>query len=178
MQENSQKAVFLDRDGVINVPTGYYVYRPADFILHEGVLAALTALDQAGFLLIVVTNQGGIDKGLYTHEQVAQTHAYMQTLLGGLLHDIWYSPYHDAVTRSLSRKPSGYMLSRAAALHGISLARSWMVGDSPRDIAAGIEVGVRTVLIAPTAGGLGEHAHSVSLQQACLDGIGPFAPHA
>ena len=167
------KCVFLDRDGVINQEKGYYVYEPRDFILHEGVKDALAYLRAQGFLLIVITNQGGIAKGKYTHAQVQATHAHMQNLLGNMLQDAFYSPYHEAVTLSLSRKPSGYMIERAMALYNIDYRQSWMVGNQTRDIQAGQGAGVRTLFI-----GQGAHVADVSspsLQLAMQQLVGPFA---
>ena len=167
------RCVFLDRDGVINQEEGYYVYTLQDFVLCAGVKEALECLRQLGFLLIESTNQGGIAKGRYSHAQVQATHDHMQDLLGGMLDDIFYSPYHDHMTRSLSRKPSGYMIERAMALHGIDASASWMIGDRARDIQAGQAAGVRTLRIGSDP--LTADCFSCSLHHAHIKQIGPFA---
>ena len=73
-----QKAVFFDRDGTINSDEGhYYIYKPEDFVFNPGVIEGMKKLKEAGYLLFVITNQGGIAKGIYTHEDVKKVHARM-----------------------------------------------------------------------------------------------------
>ncbi|HRR93543.1 MAG TPA: HAD-IIIA family hydrolase, partial [Bacteroidales bacterium] len=77
-----KKAIFLDRDGVINTKgEEYYIYKKEDFKLNDGVISALTWFISKGYILIVVTNQGGIAKGLYTREDVEELHEFMADLL-------------------------------------------------------------------------------------------------
>ena len=86
------KCIFLDRDGVLNVDRVDYVYRVEDFIIPEGTIEALQKLKNAGYLLIVITNQSGIAKGIYTREDVMKCHRYLQEQCGNILDDIYFSP--------------------------------------------------------------------------------------
>ncbi|NDK56739.1 D-glycero-alpha-D-manno-heptose-1,7-bisphosphate 7-phosphatase [Pontibacter fetidus] len=142
-----QKCVFLDRDGVLNRERGDYTYKLDEFEVISGVPEALALLKQNGYLLIVVTNQGGIAKGLYTREDVMACHQKLQQSCGNLLDAIYYAPSHPNYSESLSRKPDSLMLERAIAKHNIDVNYSWMVGDSLRDLEAADKVGVKSVLV-------------------------------
>lgn len=144
---NSKACVFLDRDGVLNEERGEYSYRLEDFKIIEGVKEALQTLKDAGYLLIVITNQAGIAKGLYTAGDVMRCHEYLQDETGDLIDDIYFCPHHPVTTESLLRKPDSLMLEKAIAKHGIDPAKSWMVGDSERDIIAADKVGVKGILV-------------------------------
>ncbi len=146
------KCVFLDRDGVINEERGDYTYRVEDFRLLPGVPEALRALKSAGYLLIVVTNQSGISKGLYTRKQMQACHDILQKAAGNIIDHIYYCPYHPSVTSSLCRKPGTLMIERALARYHINPGRSWMVGDADRDIACGLNAGLKTIRICEDPG--------------------------
>lgn len=142
------KCVFLDRDGVLNQDLDGYLFQPELIQFPEGVKEGLLQLKNAGYLLIVITNQGGIAKGLYTGAEVDAIHRRMNEEYGGVLDDLYFAPHHDDyTTRSLSRKPGSLMIERAMAKYKIDPTGSWMIGDSERDIEAGIKAGVRTILI-------------------------------
>ncbi|GAB3332917.1 D-glycero-beta-D-manno-heptose 1,7-bisphosphate 7-phosphatase [Larkinella ripae] len=142
------KCIFLDRDGVLNEDRTDYVYRVEDFIIPKGVVEGLQLLKSAGYLLIVVTNQAGIARGLYSRNDVMQCHQYLQDQCGNLLDDIYFCPHHpDYDTQSLLRKPNSLMLEKAIAKYNIDVSQSWMIGDALRDMQAGRRVGVRTVHI-------------------------------
>lgn len=145
---NLKTCVFLDRDGVLNEERGEYTYRLEDFKIIEGVKEALQLLKDAGYLLIVITNQAGIAKGLYTAEDVMRCHEYLQNETGHLIADIYYCPHHPITTESLMRKPDSLMLEKAIARYGIDPVKSWMVGDSERDLVAAEKVGVKGILVA------------------------------
>ncbi len=149
----SHRAVFLDRDHTIIEDPGY-INDPSKVHLLPGVGTALKMLAGAGYTLVVVTNQSGIARGLLTEETLAKIHDELQRQLtehGVKLDAFYYCPFHPqgVVERytmdSDCRKPKPGMLLRAAAEMGIDLARSWMVGDSPRDIEAGQRAGCRTI---------------------------------
>lgn len=142
-----KKAVFLDRDGVLNVERGEYTYKIEDFILEYKVCEALQKLKKAGFLLIVITNQGGIAKGLYTAQEVWQCHYFFQEKCGNLIDDLYYSPYNPDVTNSLSRKPESLLFERAIARYGIEPSLSYMIGDSDRDMIPAQKLGIKTIKI-------------------------------
>jgi len=142
-----QKCVFLDRDGVLNLERGDYTYKPEDFEVLPGVPETLALLKANGFLLIVVTNQGGIAKQLYKKEEVLACHNKLQASCNNLIDALYYAPSHPAYSESLFRKPDSLMLERAIAKYNIDPAASWMVGDSLRDLEAAEKVGVRSVLV-------------------------------
>ena len=144
--------LFLDRDGVINHDPGDYTKNLSEFTILPTVMKALTVAKKAGFEVVLITNQGGLAKGLYTHEDVATIHAHLTRVCeenGTPILDIFYSPHHPGTGKSLSRKPGSLMVERACAKHQLDPLRSWMVGDKQRDLDAASPVGVRGVLIAP-----------------------------
>ena len=146
--------LFLDRDGVINHDPGDYTKNLSEFTILPTVMEALTVAKKAGFEVVLITNQGGLAKGLYTHEDVATIHAHLTHVCeenGIRILDIFYSPHHPSTGKSLSRKPGSLMVERACAKHQLDPARSWMVGDKQRDLDAAAPVGVRGVLIEPNA---------------------------
>ncbi|MGV3505576.1 MAG: D-glycero-alpha-D-manno-heptose-1,7-bisphosphate 7-phosphatase [Adhaeribacter sp.] len=143
----TNKCVFLDRDGVLNQEMGDYTYRTEDFIVIPGVVQALQDLKSQGYLLVVVTNQAGIAKGLYTRQHVKACHQKLQEACGHLIDALYYAPSHPSVSASLSRKPGSLMLERALARFYIDPAASWMVGDRLRDIAAAQQAGVAGILV-------------------------------
>lgn len=87
------KCIFLDRDGVLNEDRADYVYRIEDFIIPDGVAEALAQLKAAGYMLIIITNQAGIAKGLYTRDDVMACYQYLQDQCGHLIDDIYYCPH-------------------------------------------------------------------------------------
>ena len=145
------KCIFLDRDGVLNVDRVDYVYRMEEFIIPPGVGEALRALKDAGYLLIVITNQSGIAKGIYKREDVYLIHNAIQEGTGVELDDIYFCPYHEKFdSHSLTRKPGSLMIEKAAAKYEVDMDASWMVGDHERDITAGTRAGIRTIRLAPS----------------------------
>ena len=102
--------------------------------------------------MIVITNQAGIAKGLYTADNVYAIHEAMQNVSGNALDDLYFSPYHPAYSgNSLSRKPGSLLIEKAMAKYAIDPAQSWMIGDRDRDMEAGKNVGLKTVHIIPNA---------------------------
>jgi D-glycero-D-manno-heptose 1,7-bisphosphate phosphatase len=142
-----KKCVFLDRDGVINIDDVNYTYKVEQFVLVAGVKEALQLLHDKGYLLVLITNQSGIAKGIYGHDDVATCHAYMHQLTGHLIDDIYYSPYHQSFTESLSRKPGSLLFEKAIAKHGIDVSTSYMVGDRGRDLIPARKIGLKTIHI-------------------------------
>lgn len=146
-----RRALFLDRDGVINVDHGY-VARAQDFEPVEGVFDALRAAAAKGYLLVVVTNQSGIGRGYFSQEDYDRLEGHMRQLFaseGIDLAGIYHCP-HDPAAACQCRKPEPGMLLRAAREHEIDLAQSVMVGDKLTDVAAGQAAGVgRAELVGP-----------------------------
>ena len=151
------RAVFLDRDGTINVEKNY-LYRCDEFSFLPGVPQALKRLQKAGFLLVVVTNQSGVARGYYTLHNVETLHIYMQQLLqefGVDVSGIYVCPHHpDGVKGgpfSLScdcRKGRPGLLLKAAKELEVDLSQSYMIGDKLSDIEAGHRAGCASLLIA------------------------------
>ena len=141
------RAIFLDRDGVLNEELGDYVWTPERFIIPPGVPASLQRLKAAGYHLVVVTNQAGIAKGLYTRADVLACHDLLQRACGYALDALYFSENHPSVSESIFRKPDSGMLEKAIARFHLDPARSWLVGDRARDLEAGAKVGVRGILV-------------------------------
>lgn len=143
-------AVFLDRDGVINVDTGY-VYEVDDFQFIDGIIDAMLKLKQKGYLLVVVTNQSGIARGYFTEDQFMNLTEWMDWSLadrGVDLDGIYFCPHHptEGVAPYLKecqcRKPGPDMILDAAKYLKIDLAVSYMVGDKSSDMKAAVAAGV------------------------------------
>ncbi len=141
------RAVFFDRDGVINVDRNDYTYRLSDFELMPNIIDVMHTLKEKGFLLIVITNQSGISQGLYTDKEVDDLHAHFQTLSGHLIEAFYHAPGHPSVSETLSRKPDSLLFEKAIAKFDIDPARSWMIGDKERDLIPAKKWGIRTVLL-------------------------------
>lgn len=148
-------AIFLDRDGTIIEDLGY-LRDCCQVRLLGGVVEALQLLQEAGFRLVVVTNQSGVARGFFNEIELAAVHTHLRQLLneqGVRLDGIYYCPYHpDGVVKTYRkasdwRKPGCGMLKSAAADLRLDLRASWMIGDSLRDVEAGRAAGCRTVLL-------------------------------
>jgi D-glycero-D-manno-heptose 1,7-bisphosphate phosphatase len=143
-----ERAVFLDRDGVLNYDKVDYVYTIEEFKIFDGVKEALTALKKENFKLIIITNQSGIAKGIYQEKDVWNCYHYLQSQTGNLIDDMFFCPHHPQFDKVCScRKPGYQMILDASLKHNINLAESFMVGDAQRDITAGQGAGLRTVHI-------------------------------
>lgn len=147
----ANKAVFFDRDGTINSDEGhYYIFRKEDFVINPGVIDGMKRLAEAGYLLFVVTNQGGVAKGLYTKDDVDAVHSYMCDLLtaeGIDIKKIYYCPHHDSVAPCRCRKPQPGMLIKAVEEFNLDADECFMVGDSCRDIEAAFAAGITGIKV-------------------------------
>jgi len=148
-QDYMNKCVFLDRDGVINRDRVDYAYDLSHFEMLPGVPQALAQLKKAGYLLVVVTNQSGIAKGIYTREDMETCHRFMHEQTGHVIDAVYYAPYHPVKSESLTRKPDSLMFEKAIARFGIDQANSWMVGDKERDIVPAHKLAIPSILISP-----------------------------
>lgn len=151
----SEKAIFLDRDGTLIEDPGY-INNPNQVKLLDGVPEALTQLKSMGYKLVVVSNQSGIARGLVSEKALRQIHDRLRRLLAqgdATLDKIYYCPFHPegAVAKyrkeSNLRKPRPGMLLTAAEEMDIDLTGSWVIGDSPRDVEAGLKAGCKTILL-------------------------------
>ncbi len=141
------KCVFLDRDGVLNEDDPNYTYEVSKFNILPGVPEALGVLKGHGFLLVVVTNQSGIDRGIYTMDQVKACHDYLQQNCDHAIDKFYFSPYHRSVTNSLLTKPGSLMFEKAIAKFKIETSKSWMVGDRGRDLIPARQLGIKTIQV-------------------------------
>lgn len=151
----SNKAIFLDRDGTLIEDPGY-LNHPEQVKLLEGVAEALIELRNMGYMLIVVTNQSAVARGIVSEKVLGEIHNRLRQLLterGAYLDQIYYCPYHpDGVIpkyrkESEWRKPNPGMLLAASEDMDIDLSQSWKIGDSSSDIEAGFRAGCKTILV-------------------------------
>lgn len=141
------KCIFLDRDGVINEERGTYTYRVEDFNILPGVKEAIRRFKNDGFLLVIITNQAGITRGIYNVEEMQKCHNYMMENTDHLIDDIYYAEYFPDYSHSLLRKPDSLMFEKAIAKYEIDPNQSWMIGNSERDMIPAIKLGIKTVFI-------------------------------
>lgn len=151
----AEPAVFLDRDGTL-VHVRHYPTRPEELVLYDGIGPDLRWLREAGFRLVVITNQSGLARGLFTVEDLQRMHGHLFAQLerfGARPDAVYFCPHHpDGVVSDLShacgcRKPEPGMLLQAAAELDLDLARSWFLGDILDDVEAGNRAGCRTILV-------------------------------
>jgi D-glycero-D-manno-heptose 1,7-bisphosphate phosphatase len=142
---HASKCIFLDRDGVLNEEIGRYVWEVCDFEIRPGIVELLSDFKKKGYLLIVVTNQGGIGRGLYSHEHVKTCHEHFQKECGYLIDAFYYSPYQKSISASLGSKPGTLLFEKAIAKFKIDPAESWMIGDKERDITPAKKLGIKTI---------------------------------
>jgi D-glycero-D-manno-heptose 1,7-bisphosphate phosphatase len=150
-----RRAVFLDRDGTINVEKDY-LYRPEEFAFIPGAPQAIRRLRDAGYLVVVVTNQAGVARGYYGETEVAALHEHLRRQLaaaGTGVDAIYYCPHHPTAGAGPyqvacdCRKGAPGMLLQAASEHHIDLDRSFLVGDKLADIEAAVRAGCRPILV-------------------------------
>ena len=156
------KALFLDRDGVINVHNGY-TYTTGAFIFIEGIFDLCRSYARRGFLIFVITNQAGIAKGLFTEDQFLELTAWMLEKFreeGIAIAHVYYCPHHPDITGECScRKPEPGMILQAAEEFNLDLSQCFLYGDMDHDLEAGRRAGIpETNLIfsppVPPKGGL------------------------
>ena len=143
------KAIFLDRDGVINVERGY-TYRLEDFVILPHLIETLQYLQQKNYLLIIVSNQSGVAKQLYQQADVEVLHKHLVSELkinNITLSEIYYCIHHPDVSRCICRKPDSLFIEKALARFDIDASRSYFIGDKERDVQAAAKAGVNGILI-------------------------------
>jgi D-glycero-D-manno-heptose 1,7-bisphosphate phosphatase len=155
--ENKQKACFLDRDGVVNVEVSY-LHEPEKTVLENGIVEALKAIHQHGFLAVVVTNQAGVARGKYPEEDIFKVHSKLQELLaehGEKIDAFYYCPHHPEHSGECAcRKPNPGMLLQAAKDLNIDVPESLMIGDRMSDVNAGRNAGCKASYLVRTGYGL------------------------
>jgi len=149
------RAVFLDRDGTINVEREF-LHRPEEFQFIPGAAQAIRLLNDAGFRVIVVTNQSGIARGYYDEAAVNRLHRYMDGELirfGASIDAYYFCPHHpeygvdDNRKACGCRKPLAGMLLQAAADFSLDISTSFIIGDKLADVQAGLNAGCRSILV-------------------------------
>jgi D-glycero-D-manno-heptose 1,7-bisphosphate phosphatase len=171
------RAAFVDRDGVINVERGY-VSRIEDFELLPGAIAGLATLQSCGYAIVVVTNQAGIARGLYSEEafHVLTSHLESTVLSAGVrLAGVYYCPHHPTEgvgkyhVKCQCRKPAPGMLLAAAEDLGLCLSKSVIVGDKRSDLVAGRAAHLKYCVLVRS--GHPVSAEDEKLADACVDGL-------
>jgi len=142
--------VGLDRDGVINVDIGDYVYKTDDWKFEEGSLDAIVKLRRLGHKIVIITNQGGIEKGIYTQEDVEKVHMHMFEELGKAgcpsIDGLYYSA--SSAKNDMYAKPNTGMFKRCEReVPHVKFAKGFYVGDRVRDLKAAMKMGARPILV-------------------------------
>lgn len=161
--EMGKKVIFLDRDGTVNEEVNY-LHRPEDLRLLPGVPQAVRRFNEAGYQVVVVTNQAGVARGYYTEKEVEALHEYLNRILGAEgahVDAFYYCPHHPEYgigpykTECLCRKPGIGMFEQAerAFKEGINKEDSYMIGDKLLDTEAGHGYGVKSILVGTGYGG-------------------------
>ena len=147
-----KKAIFLDRDGVINRELGDYVCKFEDFEILPHNYDTLRELQERGYLILVATNQGGLAKGWYTETILQQMHDHLKAdyLKNGItITDFYYCPHHPNFTGECDcRKPKPGMLLKGIADYNLDAGASYFIGDKPTDVEAAEAAGVNGIQIA------------------------------
>jgi D,D-heptose 1,7-bisphosphate phosphatase len=144
----NHKAVFIDRDGTINVDV-HYLDNPDNFRMYPGVGEGVKELQDNEFKIIVITNQSGIGRGYFTEKQLFRIHERMKQefqKFGVSLDGIYYCPHHPE-DHCNCRKPKTGLFEKAIPAHSIDVKKSYMIGDKILDVEAGKRIGVRTILV-------------------------------
>ncbi|MFT4524860.1 MAG: D-glycero-D-manno-heptose 1,7-bisphosphate phosphatase [Granulosicoccus sp.] len=144
------KAVFLDRDGVLCKELGRYLANVKEFEILPYVPSLLGSLKEKGYLLIMISNQGVISRGTLSLDQVNEMHRRMQAELtssNAQLDALYFCPHHPEVEACICRKPEPLMIQKAMARFDIDPKSSIMIGDSPRDVESAERTGVKGFMV-------------------------------
>lgn len=149
------KALFLDRDGVINVEKNY-VYKIEDFEFIDGIFELVRSYQEQGYLIFVITNQAGIGRGYYTEDDFLNLTDWMLERFeeqGIKITEVYYCPYHpthgigEYLKDSIDRKPNPGMILKAKEKYDIDLGNSVLIGDKESDIEAGKAAGILKLIL-------------------------------
>ena len=150
------KLVILDRDGVINYDSDQYIKSPGEWKPMPGSLEAIAKLTQAGYKVVIASNQSGIDRGLFDMDTLNAIHDKMHRAvqsLGGRIDAVFYCP-HTSESKCSCRKPKPGMFLRIGACFNTDLSEAFVIGDSLRDLQPAASVGARPVLVLTGKGGV------------------------
>ena len=141
------RVVFLDRDGVINQNRDDYVKDISEFIFLPNSIEAIKKLNQIGFLIVIITNQSVVNRGIISRKQLEKIHEYMIKKIEsqeGKIAKIYYCP-HRPDENCNCRKPKTELIMHAIQKYNVDISHSWFIGDSEKDIQAAKTVGLRSV---------------------------------
>lgn len=145
------KAIFLDRDGVlINNHEHYYIWKQEQMQLVDGVFENLKLLIQKGFLLFIVSNQGGISKKIYTKTDILKLHEELNQSLknnGIEIQEIVFCPHHPEIEQCMCRKPESLLIDKLVAKYKLCKSASYFIGDSESDMQAASKAGIQGIKI-------------------------------
>lgn len=161
--------IILDRDGVINEDSDYYIKTPEEWIPIRGSLEAIARLNRAGHTVVVATNQSGIARGLYTEAGLTAIHQRMKEALaevGGHVDTIFYCPHHPDM-HCACRKPKPGLLHDIAKKYPTDFKNAVMVGDAVRDIACAKAAGCAAILVKTGKGKKAANPQALSPEEAC-----------
>ena len=145
-----KKALFLDRDGIVNIDKAY-LYRPEDVEFVEGIFDLLKTAQDSGYEIIIVTNQSGVARGKYSHDDVKALHLWMQEQFAAksiIIKDFLYCPHHPKYSEPCEcRKPAPGMINEAIAKYDINANESIIIGDKQSDMQAGENAGLKLCIL-------------------------------
>jgi len=147
-----KKAIFLDRDGVINKKKSDHVKSVEEFQIFPFAIEAIKKINQLGFLVIIITNQSAINRGLMTHHDLDTIHQELQKSLkknSGYVDAFYYCP-HRSDENCTCRKPKSGLIKKAIDDFGINIENSWVIGDSEIDMEAGKSINCKTLKVDST----------------------------
>ncbi|MEM2956387.1 MAG: HAD family hydrolase [Candidatus Pacearchaeota archaeon] len=148
-----KKAIFLDRDGVINEDNDCLIYKKEQVRILPNVKEALKQFKENGYFLVVISNQPAIARGIITEKNVTEINRYINVKLDNIIDKFYFCPHHPNADlleyrkNCICRKPSPGLILQAAKELNIDLKKSWMIGDRISDIQAGKLAGCKTILI-------------------------------
>ena len=146
------KAVFLDRDGIIINERGEYNYLPEHISFVDGIEDALGKLIEWGYILIIISNQGGIFLSLYGQRDAEKVNRIIKKHLsenGIVITEILYCPHHPSVSNCICRKPDSLLIEKAIYMYNLDANRSCFIGDQPTDIEAATKAGIKSIKVEP-----------------------------
>jgi D-glycero-D-manno-heptose 1,7-bisphosphate phosphatase len=152
MSEMKKAAIFLDRDGTLNVEKGH-LFRYEDWEWIPGAVEAIIQINRMDLMAIVITNQAGVARGYYDEEAIHELHNQVSNLLsqcGARIDAYYYCPHHPqygAMVNCTCRKPAPGMLLQAGVDHNLDMSRSWIIGDKLSDVEAGFRAGATPILV-------------------------------
>ena len=162
MKQQKNRAIFLDRDGIINVDSGY-VHKIEDFKFTSGIFKTLQYLQKQGYLLVIVTNQSGIARGYYDEQAYMDLTIHMMeklSLKGISIKGVYHCP-HGPDEGCRCRKPRSGMFKVAQKEFKLDMKNSWMIGDKESDMKAGVNAGVKNRILLSKEKGISDATHRI-----------------